>query len=422
MAFQTLGCKLNYAETSSMERMFADAGYELVDFAQDADIYVVNTCSVTARAERKCREAVKKARKTSPGARVALVGCYADLRHDQLEKLAGVDHVLRIADKDKIVDILTKNRALAQAMPPEEAKGFFPAWSVGGRTRSFLKVQDGCNYMCAYCTIPLARGRSRNAPISQIVEQARQITASGVQEIVLTGVNTGHFGQSTGESFIDLLRALEGVDGVGRYRVSSIEPDLCSDEVIELVAGSKVFAPHFHLPLQSGSAATLKAMDRRYTPELFKARVDSIRKAIPMAGIGTDIIAAFPGETDKDHADSLAFVREVDVNYMHVFTYSPRPGTRAAMMEGQLPSELATQRADGLKALAEEKEVDYYRRNVGHTEALLAEKNCEEGAIEGFTGNYLRTSLIADSSMLNTLVKVKITEVNDKLAKAVPVK
>jgi threonylcarbamoyladenosine tRNA methylthiotransferase MtaB len=403
-----LGCKLNYAETSTMKRMFAKAGCQLVDFSQPAEIYVVNTCSVTARAERKCREAVKKARKVSPSSRVALVGCYAELRPGQLKALEGVDYVLGINDKDRVVDILTETARGKSPSKPGGGKGFFPAWSAGGRTRSFLKVQDGCDYKCAYCTIPLARGRSRNAPVSQIVEQARLIAASGVQEIVLTGVNTGHFGQSTGESFIDLLQALEQVEGVGRYRISSIEPDLCTDELIGLVAGSGKFAPHFHLPLQSGSASTLKAMGRRYSTALFHGRVERIRAGIPWAGIGTDLIAAFPGETEADFADTLAFARAVDVNFMHVFTFSPRPGTRAATMPGHVPSEVAAYRSHALKELASEKEQGFYRRCAGQDEMLLPEKDLGNGWLEGFTGNYIRARIKAGPKDLNKLLPVHI--------------
>jgi threonylcarbamoyladenosine tRNA methylthiotransferase MtaB len=419
VAFYTLGCKLNYSETSTLGRLFSNAGFDTVDFTDTPDVYVINTCSVTDNADKKCKKVVKEALKVSPNAYVTIVGCYAQLKPKEIAEIPGVDMVLGAAEKFQIIDHitdLTKNpKALVFNQPVSEANEFVPAFSFGDRTRTFLKVQDGCDYSCSFCTIPLARGASRSDTIASVIAQAKQIAASGVKEIVLTGVNLGDFGIINGErttKFFDLVKALDEVDGIDRIRISSIEPNLLSDEIISFVATSKRFVPHFHIPLQSGSNKILSLMRRRYKRELYADRVARIKELMPNCCIGVDVIVGFPGETREDFVDTYNFLNDLDISYLHVFTYSERENTLAAEMTGVVPGSTRADRSKMLHILSDKKRRAFYETQLGRTEEVLFEGDIKEGFMHGFTRNYVKVKTKFDPVLVNELKTVSLTQIS----------
>jgi threonylcarbamoyladenosine tRNA methylthiotransferase MtaB len=416
VAFHTLGCKLNFAETSTMSRSFPEERFERVAANSKADIYVINTCSVTEAADRKCRQAIKKFINLSPGAFIAVVGCYAQLKPQEISSIPGVDLVLGTNEKFDIADYLedTGKKANAEVHSCDlSASGSFNAsYSLGDRTRSFLKVQDGCDYGCSYCTIPKARGQSRNPAIEKIISEAESIARRGVKEVVLTGVNIGDFGKSTGDSFYDLLSGLVMVPGIERYRISSIEPNLLTDEIITLASVNPTILPHFHIPLQSGCNRILGLMRRRYKREVFEERVGMIRKLIPHSGIGADVIVGFPGETDADFEDTYSFLKRLPLSYLHVFTFSERPGTEAAKLSGKVNSTAKVSRSKALIALSEEKSAGFCIQNTGLTTDVLFESSRECGMITGFSSNYIRVEYPWQSRLAGQIIKVKLTGVS----------
>jgi threonylcarbamoyladenosine tRNA methylthiotransferase MtaB len=418
VAFYTLGCKLNYSETSTIGRMFNDAGFETVNFTDAADVYIINTCSVTENADKKCRKVVKEALKHSPNAYVTIVGCYAQLKPQEISEIEGVDMVLGAAEKFRIVEFisdLTKNpKAVIHNSPIEETNQFIASYSYGDRTRTFLKVQDGCDYSCTFCTIPLARGKSRSDLIPNIVQQAQEIAASGVKEIVLTGVNIGDFGLRDGvreDKFIDLVKALDEVEGIERFRISSIEPNLLTNEIIEFVAISKRFVPHFHIPLQSGSNKILSLMRRRYKNDLYVNRVSAIKAIMPNACIGVDVIVGFPGETREDFLDTYNFLNELPISYLHVFTYSERENTPAAEMDGSVPGSQRADRSKMLHILSDKKRRAFYETQLGNSYPVLFEADHKEGFMHGFTPNYVKVKVKYDPVLVNELKTIKLLDI-----------
>ncbi len=416
IAFYTLGCKLNYSETSTIARMCEDKGYQKVDFTDKPDVFVINTCSVTDNADKKCRKIVKEAKKISPNSFVTIIGCYAQLKPKEISEIPGVDAVLGAAEKFQLfehLDDFTKGGVFASEI--KEAKAFNSSYSIADRTRTFLKVQDGCNYGCAFCTIPLARGKSRSDTIAHIVAQALEIAKTEVKEIVLTGVNIGDFGIQDGkrkEKFIDLIKALDTVEGIDRFRISSIEPNLLSDEIIAFVANSKRFVPHFHIPLQSGSDTILKSMNRRYLSGLYKMRVEKIKNLMPHCCIGVDVITGFPGETDEEFLTTYNFLNELDVSYLHVFTYSERPNTDAEKMDGVVPIKTRQDRSKMLRTLSEKKRRHFYNQHIGKTYRVLFEDDVEDGQMHGFTENYIRVGAKYDPLLINEIMEVELSELN----------
>ncbi len=420
VAFYTLGCKLNFSETSSISRMFEDRGYEKVDFQNTPDIFIINTCSVTENADKKCKKVVKEAKKINPDAFVTIIGCYAQLKPKEISEIKGVDAVLGAAEKFQLIDKLDgftkKSETQVLASDIKEAKLFNNAFSINDRTRTFLKVQDGCNYHCAFCTIPLARGKSRSDTIENIIKSAEQIAAEGVKEIVITGVNTGDFGIQEGkrkERFIDLVKALDQVEGIERFRISSIEPNLLTNEIIEFVAQSERFVPHFHIPLQSGSNKILRSMRRRYLRELYEDRVAKIKALMPHCCIGVDVIVGFPGETEEDFLETYHFLKDLPISYLHVFTYSERTNTTADLMEEVVPLKIRNKRSKMLRSLSEKMKRAFYEQNIGRKDIVLFENDVKEGIIEGFTDNYVRVAAKYDPILVNETRKVKLTEINE---------
>lgn len=416
VAFYTLGCKLNYAETSTLSRMFEQRGYRKTDFTDKPDIFIINTCSVTENADKKCRKIVREARNISPDAYIAIVGCYAQLKPKEIAEIPGVDAVLGAAEKFQLLDLLDgfvrKEKPQVLASDITAANRFNTSFSIGDRTRTFLKVQDGCDYSCSFCTIPLARGNSRSDTIENIVKTAREIADTEVREIVLTGVNTGDFGIRDGkrmEKFADLIRALDEVEGIDRIRISSIEPNLLTDEIIEFVAGSKRFAPHFHVPLQSGSDKILKRMRRRYLREVYADRVKKIKSLMPHACIGADVIVGFPGETDEEFLETYRFINEIEVSYLHVFTYSERDNTLAATFSGKVPMPVRHERSKMLHILSDKKRRAFYAENIGRKATVLFENDVENGQMHGFTENYIRVSAKYDPLLINEMKAVLLT-------------
>ena len=421
VAFYTLGCKLNFSETSAIGRIFQDAGYTPTPFHTPADIYVINTCSVTENADRKCRKVVREALSHSPDAFIVVVGCYAQLKPREITEIPGVDMVLGAAEKFNIIEHineLTKpTKPIIHNTPIAETNVFIPAFSMGDRTRTFLKVQDGCDYSCTFCTIPLARGASRSGNIADIVRQAEEIGASGIKEIVLTGVNIGDFGIRGGERtdrFIDLVRALDEVESVSRFRISSIEPNLLTDEIIAFVAQSKRFVPHFHIPLQSGSNRILGLMRRRYKRELYADRVARIKELMPDCCIGVDVIVGFPGETREDFLDTYQFLNELDISYLHVFTYSERENTIAAQMEGAVPGAQRGERSKMLHILSEKKRRAFYQTQLGKEGDVLFESDIKDGYMHGFSSNYVKVRTPYDPLLVNETVTVKFTGITEQ--------
>jgi threonylcarbamoyladenosine tRNA methylthiotransferase MtaB len=432
VAFHTLGCKLNYSETSSIQRLFEDKGFFINDFDESADVYVINTCSVTDFADQKCRQTVRRAMRQNPDAFVVVVGCYAQLKPQEIANIKGVDLVLGAGEKFKIIDYidgLTKaqGKGMVNAGEIREVNTFHNAFSFGDRTRSFLKVQDGCDYKCAFCTIPLARGKSRSDTVENVVDNARQIALMGVKEIVLTGVNIGDFGNGTavieGERvkkealFIDLIKELDKVEGIQRFRISSIEPNLLTDEIIEFVAQSQRFMPHFHIPLQSGNNKQLTLMRRRYKRELYQSRVEKIKTMMPHACIGVDVIVGFPDETDEDFKETYNFINDLDVSYLHVFTYSERANTAAMDMEGVVPMQVRRERNEMLRILSEKKRRYFYNQFLGQTREVLFENHKNAQLLTGFTDNYIKIELKKSPNtegVVNWILPVELNDFNDE--------
>lgn len=421
VAFYTLGCKLNYSETSTISRKMEDAGYKKVEFTEHPDIFIINTCSVTENADKKCHKVVREARAISPHAYVAIIGCYAQLKPKEIAEIPGVDAVLGAAEKFRLVELLDgfirpeAPRVIASSI--ETANTFNTSFSLHDRTRTFLKVQDGCDYSCSFCTIPLARGSSRSDTIPNIVAQAKKIITTGVKEIVLTGVNTGDFGLRDGErkdKFIDLIKALDEVDGIDRLRISSIEPNLLTDEIIEFVSESQKFVPHFHIPLQSGSNAILKSMRRRYKRELYASRVAKIKSAIPNCCIGVDVIVGFPGETDEHFLETYRFLNELNISYLHVFTYSERENTVATELPGVVPLKVRNERSRMLHSLSDKKRRAFYEENLGKQFKVLFENDVEDGLMHGFTENYIRVAAKFDPLLINETKSVVLSGINSK--------
>jgi len=416
VAFHTLGCKLNFAETSTISRSFPEEKFERVPANSKADIYVINTCSVTDAADKKCRQAIKKFINLSPGAFIAAVGCYAQLRPQEISSIPGVDLVLGTNEKFDIADYLgnfeKRQKVEIHSCDLSSSDSFNPSYSMGDRTRSFLKVQDGCDCGCSYCTIPLARGRSRNPEISSIIGEAAKIAERGVKEIVITGVNIGDFGKSTEESFAALLKELVKVEGIERFRISSIEPNLLTDELIEMIVTNEKILPHFHIPLQSGCNKILGLMKRRYTRDVFAARVKMVSGKLPLAGIGADVIVGFPGESVSDFEDTYSFLEEMPLSYLHVFTFSERPGTAAEKLPAKVSHEEKEKRSKRLIALSEKKNLEFNKLNTGQITNVLFEKTRCEGLITGFTSNYIRVEHPWQSRLAGQIKKVKLNSIS----------
>lgn len=415
--FHTLGCKLNFSESSTLARQFVEGGFERVAPTAEADICVINSCSVTEHADKKCRNLIRKLHRRNPNAIIAVTGCYAQLKPQEIAQIEGVDIVLGNNDKgdlyQRVLELTEKGPARVYSCQVEELTRFFAAFSSGDRTRAFLKVQDGCDYKCAYCTIHYARGSSRNQPIAELVREAEQIAAQGQKEIVITGINTGDFGRTTGESFLDLLRALNEVEGIERYRISSIEPNLLTDEIIEFCASSPKFQHHFHIPIQSGSDKILGLMRRRYTTAKFAERIAAVRKAMPDAFIGIDVIVGFPGETEEDFRATYDFLAGIEPAFLHIFPFSERAGTPAVTMPGKVQSSVATQRVAELESLCEHLHGDFCRRAVGTEAEVLFESTMRGGWMFGFTGNYRRVKAPYDRAKINHICRVKMVEIDE---------
>jgi threonylcarbamoyladenosine tRNA methylthiotransferase MtaB len=416
VAFHTLGCKLNFAETSTISRSFPSEKFERVPSNSKADIYVINTCSVTDTADKKCRQAIKRFISLSPGAFIAVVGCYAQLKPHEISSIPGVDLVLGTNEKFNLSDYLTevkKNEtAEIHSCDLVSTDSFNPSFSIGDRTRSFLKVQDGCDYGCSYCTIPMARGKSRNPEISAIIREAERIAESGVKEIVITGVNIGDFGKSTGDSFVGLLGELVSVKGIERFRITSIEPNLLTDELIDLASKNEKILPHFHIPLQSGCDKILGLMRRRYTREVFATRIKMILDKQPLAGIGADLIVGFPGETDSDFEETYSFLEKIPLSYLHVFTFSERPGTLAEHLSHKVLYRDKDERSKRLIALSREKNAIFNKLNIGSETNVLFEKTHSNGFITGFTSNYIRVEYPWDSKLAGKIKKVRLKNIS----------
>lgn len=421
VAFYTLGCKLNFSETSTIARNFENEGFERVDFSEKADIYVINTCSVTENADKRFKTIVRQAQKVNPEAFIAAVGCYAQLKPEELAAVDGVDLVLGATEKFKLTDYLndlSKNdKGEIHSCEIDEADFYVGSYAIGDRTRAFLKVQDGCDYKCTYCTIPLARGISRSDSLENVLRNATEIAAKGIKEIVLTGVNIGDYGKGEfgnkkhEHTFFDLVRALDRVEGIHRLRISSIEPNLLKNETIDFVAKSTSFVPHFHIPLQSGSDKLLKLMRRRYLSNLYVDRIRRIKQTMPHACIGVDVIVGFPGETDEDFLDTYHFLSELEVSYLHVFTYSERDNTLAKDMDGVVPKNIRAKRSKMLRGLSAKKRRAFYESQLGSTRTVLFEGENKEGYIHGFTENYVKVKAPWNPELVNTLHTVELTEI-----------
>ena len=417
-AFYTLGCKLNFSETSTISRDLEEEGYAKIDFELGADIYVINTCSVTDQADKKCRNIVRKALKYNPNAFIVVIGCYAQLKPDEISTIEGVDLVLGAQEKfnigNYIKDTKKKNKPVLLNQPIKNVKSFYPGYSIGDRTRSFFKVQDGCNYFCSFCTIPLARGKSRSGSISQTIEKAKEIGRSEVKEVVLTGINLGDFGYGTKENFFQLINELEQLNGISRYRISSIEPDLLSEEIIQFVNSSDKFVPHFHIPLQSGSNLLLKKMRRKYNTDLYSSRIKLIKKLMPHACIGVDVIVGFPGESEEEFSKTIDYLKSLPVSYLHVFTYSERANTNAPKMNEVVPMDVRRKRSKQLRILSLKLKLKFYNENMGYTGKVLFESK-EDNFLIGFTENYLKVKIPFEDNIINTIQKVTIEKISSDI-------
>ncbi|NND51575.1 MAG: tRNA (N(6)-L-threonylcarbamoyladenosine(37)-C(2))-methylthiotransferase MtaB [Flavobacteriaceae bacterium] len=422
VAFYTLGCKLNFSETSTIARSFTGEGFDRIDFSEKADIYVINTCSVTENADKRFKSVVKQAQKSNPEAFIAAIGCYAQLKPEELANVNGVDLVLGATEKFKITNYLndlSKNDfGEVHSCEIEEADFYVGSYSIGDRTRAFLKVQDGCDYKCTYCTIPLARGISRSDTLNNVIQNAKEISAKGIKEIVLTGVNIGDYGKGEfgnkkhEHTFLDLVKELDNVEGVERLRISSIEPNLLKNDTIEFVAGSHSFVPHFHIPLQSGSDALLRSMKRRYMTKLYTDRIKKIKELMPNACIGVDVIVGYPGETDAHFLQTYNYLQALDISYLHVFTYSERENTPAALMEGVVPKAVRAKRSKMLRGLSVKKRRAFYEQQLGSRVKVLFEGENKEGYIHGFTENYIKVKSPWNPDLVNTIHEVNLTEID----------
>jgi threonylcarbamoyladenosine tRNA methylthiotransferase MtaB len=423
VAFYTLGCKLNFSETSTIARSFQDEGFDRVDFEEVADMYVINTCSVTENADKQFKQVVRKAMKLNDKAFVAAIGCYAQLKPEELAAVDGVDLVLGATEKFKITDYindLSKNDfGEVHSCEIEDADFYVGSYSIGDRTRAFLKVQDGCDYKCTYCTIPLARGISRSDELENVLKNAKEISEQGIKEIVLTGVNIGDYGKGEfgnkkhEHTFLELVQELDKVEGIERLRISSIEPNLLKNETIEFVAKSRTFVPHFHIPLQSGSNEILKLMKRRYQREIYTERVNKIREVMPDACIGVDVIVGFPGETDEHFLETYHYLNDLHISYLHVFTYSERDNTEAAEMEGIVPANVRAKRSKMLRGLSVKKRRAFYESQIGTNRTVLFESDNKEGYIHGFTENYVRVKTPWNPALANTLQEINLTKIDE---------
>ena len=423
VAFHTLGCKLNFSETSQIARTCEDEGYEKVDFKEKADIYVLNTCSVTENADKECKRLVRQVLKINSEAFVVIIGCFAQLKPEEIAKYEGVDLVLGATEKFKLPsylkDLSKQEIAEIHSCEIREANFFEGAYSIGDRTRAFLKVQDGCDYKCTYCTIPLARGISRSDQLENVLKNAKEISRKEIKEIVLTGVNIGDYGKGEfgnkkhKHTFLDLVKALDDVKGISRLRISSIEPNLLKNETIDFVSNSKIFVPHFHIPLQSGSDVLLKRMKRRYHTTLYKDRITHIKDKIPDCCIGVDVIVGFPGETEELFQETYNLLNELDISYLHVFTYSERANTKAASMKGVVDKYVRHQRSKMLRILSAKKKRAFYEKNIGTTRTVLFEHDNKDGFIQGFTENYVKVKVDYDPGLRNQSIKVKLNDFAD---------
>lgn len=415
--FHTLGCKLNYSESSTLARQFVEGGFVRVAANAEADICIINSCSVTEHADKKCRNLIRKLHRRNPEALIAVTGCYAQLKPHEIAQIEGVDIVLSNNDKgdlyQRVVELVGKGAAQVYSCEVEQLTRFFAAFSSGDRTRAYLKVQDGCDYKCAYCTIHYARGSSRNLPIATLVKEAEEIARGGQKEIVITGINTGDFGRTTGESFLDLIKALDRVEGIERYRISSIEPNLLTDEIIAFCASSPKFQPHFHIPIQSGSDRILAAMRRRYTTARFRERIEAVRRAMPDAFIGIDVIVGFPGETEEDFRATYDFLAAIAPAFLHIFPFSERPNTPAVEMPNKVQPAIATRRVAELEALCRRLHRDFCAQDVGKEVDVLFESTMKGGWMLGFTGAYRRVKVPYDRSRINTICRVKVTSIDE---------
>jgi threonylcarbamoyladenosine tRNA methylthiotransferase MtaB len=414
-AYYTLGCKLNFSETSTIARNLQDAGYARVDFDTGADVYVINTCSVTDHADKKCRNIVRKAQRANPDARVVVIGCYAQLKPEEIASIPEVNLVLGANEKFNVAEHLEQldasefGKYIAGRIG--KVREFYPSYSAGDRTRTFLKVQDGCDYFCSFCTIPLARGKSRSHTIAETLKVARELEEQNIQEVVLTGVNTGDFGAGTNEDFYGLVQALDTLE-IPRFRISSIEPNLLSDEIIAYVAQSKRFVPHFHIPLQSGSDAMLESMKRKYDTALYKSRIETIKDLMPDACIGVDVIVGYPGETDEEFLKTYDFINSLDISYLHVFTYSERANTVAVKLPGEVPVEIRQERNKQLRILSEKKKRAFYESQVGKEGKVLWEGERDGDMMYGFTENYVKVKTPFDEQLINTFETVVLSEID----------
>jgi len=421
IAFHTLGCKLNFSETSTISRQFGVDDFEVVDFGEQADFYVVHTCSVTAIAEKKCKTAIKQAHRRNPEAQVAVIGCAVQANPEMFSNMEGVSWVFGNQDKFKLGEIIKSQGDENHLYGHHESfvseinktKEFIPSYSMGDRTRSFFKVQDGCDYFCTYCSIPFMRGRSRSESVANTMRVAREIAATELKEIILTGVNIGDFGRQNNESFIDLLQQLADLKGIERIRISSIEPELLNDDIIKLVSVSSRLLPHFHIPLQSGSDKILQLMKRKYLRNVFAERVKRIKELMPDACIAADVIVGFPGETSEDFEDAYQFIKNTDITYLHIFTYSERPGTKALQMEGKVDEREKRRRSQLIHELSEIKKKEFYIRQIGKTEQVLWESDNIKGLMHGFTGNYVKVATPYNKELINQITPVKILSVHD---------
>ena len=418
IAFHTLGCKLNFAESSYLAGCFVSRGYKQVEFRQKADVYVINTCTVTQVAEKKCRNAIRQAHKLNPEAVIAVIGCMSQLNDKEIERIEGVDLILGNDDKPKLVDLIEnyqkKSAVENHVCDISRLKTFYPSYSSSDRTRSFLKIQDGCDYFCTYCAIPYSRGRSRSGTIAEVVSCAEVLASEGKKEIVLTGVNIGDFGKQSGETFLQLIEALDKVKGIERYRISSIEPNLITDEVIDFCAVSMSFLPHFHIPLQAGSNKILHLMKRKYDRELFAQRVERILRKMPDAFVAADVIAGFPGESREDFEDAKNFIQSLPLAALHVFTYSERPNTPACSMPNSVPVEERHHRSNELQEISDQKKDLFYQKNKGSVRSVLWEADNEDGMMFGFSENYLRVGRAFDASLINTITREKLETIDNK--------
>ncbi len=417
VAFYTLGCKLNFSETSTISRLFEDAGFAKVDFEDTPDIYVINTCSVTENADKKCKQLVKKALKINPNAFIAIIGCFAQLKPVEIGQIPGVDLVLGANEKFDILKYITESDKKEEAQISfkniKETKEFIPSFSFGDRTRSFLKIQDGCDYFCSFCTIPLARGKSRNASIASTLIEAEKIAKTDIKEVVLTGVNIGDFGQGGEENFYQLVQKLDEITGIDRFRISSIEPNLLSNEIIDFcLSKAERFVPHFHIPLQVGNDRILKAMRRKYERSLYAERVAQIKSLRPDCCIGVDVIVGFPGETDEEFMDSMNFIKDLDISYLHVFTYSERANTGAPKLGEFVPMEKRKERSKMLHILSDKKKRAFYEHNLGSERTVLFESEEENGVMHGFTENYVKVKIPFNENLINQFQKVRLTEID----------